>query len=131
VACTLAEAHEIVAAVRAECARRYVALREAGAIGPQAVDPLIGGLLAESGASTGGVDVKAIAEKLGLVVVRDEGQLNAWVDAAIAANEAAANDVRSGKMAAIGRIVGSVMKLSGGKVDAKSVNEAILKKLQG
>jgi aspartyl-tRNA(Asn)/glutamyl-tRNA(Gln) amidotransferase subunit B len=108
-----------------------LALREAGAIGPQAVDPLIGGLLAESGASTGGVDVKAIAEKLGLVVVRDEGQLNAWVDAAIAANEAAANDVRSGKMAAIGRIVGSVMKLSGGKVDAKSVNEAILKKLQG
>jgi aspartyl-tRNA(Asn)/glutamyl-tRNA(Gln) amidotransferase subunit B len=90
-------------------------------------------LLAESGAvgaSAGGVDVKAIAEKLGLVVVRDEGQLNAWVDAAIAANEAAANDVRSGKMAAIGRIVGSVMKLSGGKVDAKSVNEAILKKLQ-
>ena len=111
-----------------------LALREAGAIGPQAVDPLIGGLLAESGAvgaSAGGVDVKAIAEKLGLVVVRDEGQLNAWVDAAIAANEAAANDVRSGKMAAIGRIVGSVMKLSGGKVDAKSVNEAILKKLQG
>ena len=74
--------------------------------------------------------MKAVAEKLGLVVVRDEGQLNAWVDAALAANEAAANDVRSGKMAAIGRIVGAVMKLSGGKVDAKSVNEAIPKKLQ-
>ncbi|MFM7260627.1 MAG: Asp-tRNA(Asn)/Glu-tRNA(Gln) amidotransferase GatCAB subunit B, partial [bacterium] len=103
-----------------------LALREAGAIGPQAVDPLIGGLLAEKGA-----EPKSVAEKLGLVVVRDEGQLNAWVDAAIAANEAAANDVRSGKMAAIGRIVGAVMKLSGGKVDAKSVNEAILKKLQG
>jgi aspartyl-tRNA(Asn)/glutamyl-tRNA(Gln) amidotransferase subunit B len=103
-----------------------LALREAGAIGPQAVDPLIGGLLAETGA-----EPKSVAEKLGLVVVRDEGQLNAWVDAAIAANEAAANDVRSGKMAAIGRIVGAVMKLSGGKVDAKSVNEAILRKLQG
>lgn len=102
-----------------------LAMREAGAIGPQAVDPLIGALLAD-----GGGDPKAVAEKLGLVVVRDEGQLNAWVDAAIAANEAAANDVRSGKVAAIGRIVGAVMKLSGGKVDAKSVNEAILKKLQ-
>ena len=31
VATDLAEAHEVVAAVRAECARRYVALREAGA----------------------------------------------------------------------------------------------------
>ena len=69
------------------------------------------------------------AERLGLIVVRDEGQLNAWVDAAIAANEAAANDVRAGKMAAIGRIVGAVVKLSGGKVDAKSVNEAIRARL--
>jgi len=66
---------------------------------------------------------------MGFIVVRDEGQLNAWVDAAIAANEQAANDVRAGKMAAIGRIVGAVMKLSGGKVDAKSVNDAIKARL--
>jgi Asp-tRNA(Asn)/Glu-tRNA(Gln) amidotransferase B subunit len=32
-------------------------------------------------------------------------------------------------MAAIGRIVGAVVKLSGGKVDAKSVNEAIKARL--
>jgi aspartyl-tRNA(Asn)/glutamyl-tRNA(Gln) amidotransferase subunit B len=100
-----------------------LALREQGAIGPQAVDPLFGALCGS------GDDAKAVAERLGLIVVRDEGQLNAWVDAAIAANEAAANDVRAGKMAAIGRIVGAVVKLSGGKVDAKSVNEAIKARL--
>jgi Asp-tRNA(Asn)/Glu-tRNA(Gln) amidotransferase B subunit len=32
-------------------------------------------------------------------------------------------------MAAIGRIVGSVMKLAGGKADAKSVNDAIRARL--
>ena len=52
-----------------------------------------------------------------------------WVDAAIAANEQAANDVRAGKMAAIGRIVGAVVRLSGGKVDAKTVNDAIKSRL--
>ncbi|MGA1224261.1 MAG: Asp-tRNA(Asn)/Glu-tRNA(Gln) amidotransferase subunit GatB [Phycisphaerales bacterium] len=98
-------------------------LREQGAIGPQAVDPLFGALC---GSDEG---AKTAAERLGLIVVRDEGQLNAWVDAAIAANEQAANDVRAGKMAAIGRIVGAVMKLSGGKVDAKSVNDAIKARL--
>ena len=100
-----------------------LALREQGAIGPQSVDPLFGALCGES------ADAKSVAERMGFIVVRDEGQLNAWVDAAIAANEQAAADVRAGKMAAIGRIVGAVMKLSGGKVDAKSVNDAIKARL--
>ncbi len=100
-----------------------VALREAGAIGAQAVDPLFGALTSSDD------DAKAAAERLGLLVVRDEGQLQAWVDAGIAANEQAANDVRAGKMAAIGRIVGAVVKLSGGKVDAKTVHEAIKSRL--
>ncbi len=100
-----------------------LALREQGAIGGQSVDPLFGALCGSTD------DAKSVAERMGFIVVRDEGQLNAWVDAAIAANEAAANDVRAGKMAAIGRIVGAVMKLSGGKVDAKSVNDAIKSRL--
>jgi aspartyl-tRNA(Asn)/glutamyl-tRNA(Gln) amidotransferase subunit B len=100
-----------------------LALREQGAIGGQSIDPLFGALCGET------ADAKSVAEKLGFIVVRDEGQLNAWVDAAIAANEQSANDVRAGKMAAIGRIVGAVMKLSGGKVDAKSVNDAIKARL--
>ncbi|MFM7051590.1 MAG: hypothetical protein ACKOYN_05580, partial [Planctomycetota bacterium] len=100
-----------------------LALREQGAVGPQSVDPLFGALCGEAG------DAKSVAERMAFIVVRDEGQLNAWVDAAIAANEQAAADVRAGKAAAIGRIVGAVMKLSGGKVDAKSVNDAIRARL--
>ena len=100
-----------------------LALREAGAVGPQSVDPLFGALCGEPG------DAKSVAERMGFIVVRDEGQLLAWVDAAIAANEQAAADVRAGKMAAIGRIVGSVMKLAGGKADAKTVNDAIRARL--
>jgi Asp-tRNA(Asn)/Glu-tRNA(Gln) amidotransferase B subunit len=52
------------------------------------------------------------------------------VDQAIAANAQASADVRAGKMAAIGRIVGAVMKLAGGKADAKTVNERILARLK-
>ena len=100
-----------------------LALREEGAVGPQSVDALFGALCGSN------EDAKAAAERLGFIVVKDEGQLLAWVDAAIAANEAAANDVRSGKVAAIGRIVGAAMKLAGGKADAKTVNDAIKSRL--
>jgi aspartyl-tRNA(Asn)/glutamyl-tRNA(Gln) amidotransferase subunit B len=47
----------------------------------------------------------------------------------IAANEKVAADVRGGKIAAVGRLVGEVMKLSGGQADAKGVRERLLKKL--
>ena len=50
---------------------------------------------------------------------------------AIEANEQAADDVRNGKMAAIGRLVGHVMKLSRGSADAKSVQEKLREKLGG
>ncbi|MFM7799671.1 MAG: Asp-tRNA(Asn)/Glu-tRNA(Gln) amidotransferase GatCAB subunit B, partial [Planctomycetota bacterium] len=75
-------------------------------------------------------DPKSAAEAAGLLVVRDDAALDAWVDQAIAANAQAAADVRAGKMAAIGRIVGAVMKLAGGTVDAKTVNERIVARLR-
>ena len=71
------------------------------------------------------------AERLGLLVVQDDASLDAWVDQAIAANPQAAADVRAGKGAAIGRIVGAVMKLAGGKADAKAVNARIMQRLSG
>ena len=77
-------------------------------------------------ATANGDSIKTLDELEKLVVCQwlatepMKRKVHEWVDAALAANEAAANDVRSGKMAAIGRIVGAVMKLSGGKVDAKS-----------
>jgi len=102
---------------------RIVALREAGRVSAQGADQLFGL------ACSDGDDVEAMAEKNGLLVSNDAGQLDAWVDAAIATNAQAAADVRAGKMAAIGRIVGAVVKQSGGGVDGKAVQAAILKRL--
>jgi aspartyl-tRNA(Asn)/glutamyl-tRNA(Gln) amidotransferase subunit B len=74
--------------------------------------------------------VQALAERHGLLQVRDDAALERWCDEAIAAQPQAAADVRAGKMAAIGRVVGAVMKASGGKADAKTVNEMLLRKLK-
>ena len=100
-----------------------VALRESGTLGAQNVDALVAALAGTGDAPT------AAAERLGLLVVQDDASLDAWVDQAIAANPQAAADVRAGKGAAIGRIVGSVMKLAGGKADAKAVNARIMQRL--
>jgi len=113
------------AGVTAKQVAGIVSLRESGALGAQNVDALVAAIAGTTD------DAKAAAEKAGLLVVRDDAALDAWIDQAIAANEQAAADVRAGKMAAIGRIVGSVMKLAGGKVDAKTVNERIVSRLQG
>ena len=74
-------------------------------------------------------DVTALAEKNGLLQVSDDSALDAWVDAAIEAEPAAADDVRSGKMAAIGRLVGVVMKLSKGQANPKAVQAKLREKL--
>ena len=101
-----------------------VALRESGELGAQSVDALVAAVAGSAG------EPRAAAERAGLLVVRDDSALDAWVDQAIAANPQAAADVRAGKGAAIGRIVGAVMKFAGGKADAKAVNERIMARLQ-
>lgn len=109
-------------------------LREQGLIGNQAVETLFDAVI-ESGA--GGDDaaaalvrVKRLAEDRGLLIVRDDASMERWCDEAIAAQPAAAADVRAGKQAAIGRLIGAVMTASGGKADAKAAREALLKKLK-
>ncbi len=102
-------------------------LKEKGTVGAQAIDPILGALCGEGG--TTAESPQAVAERLGLVQVRDEGQLVAWCRAAIEAQPQAAADVRAGRDAAIGRLVGHVMKLSGGKVDAKAVNATLRQEL--
>ena len=67
----------------------------------------------------------------GLVVVSDDGALNAAVDAAIEADPDAAQKVRDGKVAASGALVGAVMKATRGQADAARVRELILERLSG
>ncbi len=65
----------------------------------------------------------------GLAVVSDEGALTAAVEAAIAANPDVAARVRDGKVAAVGPLVGAVMKATGGQADAARVRQLILDRL--
>jgi aspartyl-tRNA(Asn)/glutamyl-tRNA(Gln) amidotransferase subunit B len=100
-----------------------MSLRESGDLPAQSVDALFAELCGCDG------DARDVAHRMGLVVVQDDGQLIVWVDAAIAANAQAADDVRAGKMAAIGRLVGAVMKQAGGAVDGKRAQACILSRL--
>jgi aspartyl-tRNA(Asn)/glutamyl-tRNA(Gln) amidotransferase subunit B len=73
-----------------------------------------------------------LARELGLLQSRDETQIAAWVDAALAANAKAVQDalVNPKKLqAARGFLLGQVMKLSGGQADPKMVGELIGKRL--
>lgn len=100
-----------------------IALRVAGSLSAQGADQLFG-ITCDSQDAAGD-----LASRAGLLVSNDAGQMQAWVDAAIAANAQAAEDVRSGKMAAIGRIVGAVVKQAGGSVDGKAAQAMILRRL--
>ena len=62
-------------------------------------------------------------------VVSDDKQLETWVDLAIADNPKARDDIKKGKMQAVGVLIGSVMKYSKGKADVKKINDILQKKL--
>ena len=72
-----------------------------------------------------GKDPKALVDELGLSQVSDDKQVMDWVLQALAANPKAAADLKGGKDAAIGSIVGGVMKLSKGKANPALVNKLI------
>ncbi len=105
------------------------ALRDAGTIFAAGADTLFGTLCQPDHAGRG-TDPESLARQLGLIVIRDDAAMEAWADAAIQAQPQAAADVRAGKDAAIGRIVGAAMKASWGKADAGRLKEIILAKLR-
>ena len=72
---------------------------------------------------------KEIVEAKGLAVVSDDGALTEAVDAAIAANPDVAEKIRGGKMAAVGALIGPVMKATRGQADAGRVREIVLERL--
>ncbi|MCA9310181.1 MAG: Asp-tRNA(Asn)/Glu-tRNA(Gln) amidotransferase subunit GatB [Phycisphaerales bacterium] len=102
-----------------------IALRHAGEVGSTAADTLFETLCESEDTAA------AAADRLGLRQVRDQGALASWVDAIIAdpAHAQAVADVRAGKMAAVGRLIGGVMALSAGQADARAVRELLLAKL--
>ena len=103
-----------------------IRLRLDGDIGSTAADDLFGALCESDD------DARAAAERLNLLQVKDEGALEAWCRAVIddPANAKSVEDVKAGKQAAIGRLIGGVMKASGGKADAKAAREKLLELLK-
>ena len=73
----------------------------------------------------GGGSPDEIVKKKGLVQVEDEGQIKAWVDEVIAANAKIVADVKGGKEAALGALVGQVMKKSSGRANPNTVNKLL------
>jgi aspartyl-tRNA(Asn)/glutamyl-tRNA(Gln) amidotransferase subunit B len=102
---------------------RVVALVADGTLSAALARQAIDGVLAT------GADVDTVVSEKGLKVVSDAGALGAAADAAIAANPEVAGKVRGGKVAAVGPLVGAVMKATGGQADASSVRTLLLEKL--
>ncbi|MDG2422875.1 MAG: Asp-tRNA(Asn)/Glu-tRNA(Gln) amidotransferase subunit GatB [Phycisphaerales bacterium] len=101
-----------------------IKLRSENALGSTAADQLFE-LLCGNDESA-----EALAESNGLLQVSDSGQLDEWIDAAVEAQPQAAEDFAGGKDAAMGRIMGHVMKSSGGQADAKMVRERLIERLR-
>jgi aspartyl-tRNA(Asn)/glutamyl-tRNA(Gln) amidotransferase subunit B len=74
----------------------------------------------------------SLADSMGLIVVQDEGQLRAWVDEALVANESAVRDALDSPkktQKAIGFLRGQVMRISAGKANPKQSGQLIEAKL--
>jgi aspartyl-tRNA(Asn)/glutamyl-tRNA(Gln) amidotransferase subunit B len=76
-----------------------------------------------------GHDVDDVVAERGLRVVSDTGALEQAADDAIAANPDVAAKVRGGKVAAVGALVGAVMKATRGQADAAAVKAILLDRL--
>ncbi|MGW7364599.1 Asp-tRNA(Asn)/Glu-tRNA(Gln) amidotransferase subunit GatB [Streptomyces sp. NPDC054841] len=110
-------------AITPEQVARVTALVGDGSLNDKLARQVIEGVLAGEG------DPDAVVEKRGLKVVSDEGALGTAVDEAIAGNAAIADKIRGGKVAAVGALVGAVMKATRGQADAARVKELILERL--
>ncbi len=103
-----------------------VGLRLDGDIAAAAVEVLLVECCKDSAAVP-----REVAAALELLVVRDAAQLAAWCDEVIAAQPGVADQVRSGKVQAVGRLIGLVIAKSDGAADAKEAREMLLRKLAG
>ncbi|MEQ8855621.1 Asp-tRNA(Asn)/Glu-tRNA(Gln) amidotransferase subunit GatB [Gimesia sp.] len=72
--------------------------------------------------------IQAVIDEKGLGLVSDTGELEAIVEAVVAKNEKAVADFQSGKQAAVGALIGQVMREIKG-ADAKVVRELLIKKM--
>jgi aspartyl-tRNA(Asn)/glutamyl-tRNA(Gln) amidotransferase subunit B len=84
-------------------------------------------VLAEVVAS--GETPRDVAERLGLLQVRDASALEAWVDEVLAAHPGEVERFRAGETKLMGFLVGQVMKISKGKADPKGVSALLAQRM--
>ncbi|MCV0003025.1 Asp-tRNA(Asn)/Glu-tRNA(Gln) amidotransferase subunit GatB [Mobiluncus mulieris] len=94
-----------------------------GKINDKLAKQVIAGVLAGEG------DPAEVVKARGLEVVSDTGALESAVKQALADNPDVVEKIKGGKMAAIGALIGPVMKATRGSADAKAVKELIMKEL--
>lgn len=109
-------------------------------LSPARLSELIG--LVDSGALTGRAakellpqidrdePVKDAAQRLNLLVLRDEAALKEAIQATIDAFPAAVADYRGGKQAAIGRLIGETIKRTGGRAKPDEVRQLLVEALK-
>ncbi|MBK5230021.1 MAG: Asp-tRNA(Asn)/Glu-tRNA(Gln) amidotransferase subunit GatB [Thermoleophilia bacterium] len=76
-----------------------------------------------------GGDPDAIVESKGLAAIDDSDELAGIIDAALAANPKAVDELKGGKDRAIGAIIGFVMKQTQGRADGGEVTRIVREKL--
>ncbi len=102
-----------------------LALLEDGLVSDGAAKKVLALLPAEEG------PVRALVEREGLVQIRDEGQLESWVEEVLGAHPDEADRYREGEKKVLGFLMGRVMGLSRGKADPRRVNELLRSALEG
>lgn len=102
---------------------RVAELVESGALNDKLARQVLAGVLAGEGSPD-----EVVAAR-GLAVVSDESALTGAIDAAIAANPDVVAKIAGGKTAAVGVLVGAVMKTTRGQADAARARELILRRL--
>ena len=71
-----------------------------------------------------------LAQKMNLLQSSDSGELNLWVEQALANLPEKVTEYKKGKKGLIGLFVGEVKKISKGKADPKITNQLLLEKLE-
>ncbi|MFW5846359.1 MAG: Asp-tRNA(Asn)/Glu-tRNA(Gln) amidotransferase subunit GatB [Planctomycetota bacterium] len=76
-----------------------------------------------------GEQAEAFFTQRGKILKQDAGALSEWVAQAMAQEPSAVEDLRAGNKKAVGRLIGAVMKISGGQANPKQVTPEVFKQL--
>jgi aspartyl-tRNA(Asn)/glutamyl-tRNA(Gln) amidotransferase subunit B len=111
--------------VKPETMAKLIALIDDGKVSHSAASQKIFPVLCQNA----GKEPLDIAKELDLIQESDSGQLEEWVNAALAAYPDKVEEYRGGKKGVLGLFMGEVMKLSKGKADPKLANQLVREKL--